>query len=43
MAQVRCESCGTMIDEQRAVHMGNRTLCPSCAQKIRAQGQQVKK
>ena len=41
MAQVRCESCGTMMDDQRAVRVGNKILCASCAQKspgTKAQG-----
>ncbi|HUB09181.1 MAG TPA: TraR/DksA C4-type zinc finger protein [Myxococcales bacterium] len=33
MAQVRCDSCGKMIDDQRAVRMENRTLCQECARK----------
>ncbi len=44
MAQVRCEMCGATIEEQRAVKVGNQTLCPSCAQKVRAQaGKPTKK
>ncbi|MHB1845610.1 MAG: TraR/DksA C4-type zinc finger protein [Deltaproteobacteria bacterium] len=43
MAQIRCDGCKTMIDEQRAVHMGDKTLCPACAQKMTRDQAQMKR